>query len=219
MSSLPKIGLPSFLVRRQKKSSLADSASVTPTSNVSIVTVRWPQHALTDMWMFKRLGRCRLVAVRFGAAHPPRSHHNRTTTNKMHPRAAFPVIAAMSAVCPTSATVLPLPRLSSDPSNSTSQLTTKMFYQQGLASMNNMHASPGICDALVMATGDLRVGYCEGLPTAAVSISRLQGMECVFMMFRGSAACGVDATEMVSRAGSWDVESLQPLLTRTMSRA
>lgn len=116
----------------------------------------------------------------------------------MHPRAALAALAAMLTVYPTSAAALPLSHLSSESSPSSPLLTTKISYQQGLASMSDVHTSPGMCDAHVVSTGDLRVGWCKGLPTAAVSISRMEGRECVFRMFRGDAACGVDATEMVS---------------------
>jgi hypothetical protein len=128
----------------------------------------------------------------------PRTRHDSTKADMMQPRMAFAAIAAMIAIRPISATVLPLPRLSAESSNSTSQLTTKIFYQQGIHSMNDMASSPGMCDAVLMATGDLKVGWCEGLTTSAVSISRIEGKECVFMMFRGSALCSVDATEIVS---------------------
>jgi uncharacterized protein YbbK (DUF523 family) len=134
----------------------------------------------------------------------------------MHSRAAFAEIAAMVAICPASAIVLPLPRLSSESSTSTSLLTTKIFYQQGLRSMNDMQPSPGMCDAVVMSTGKLKVGYCESLRTYAVSISRLQEMDCVFMMFRGSASCGADATEMVSELDRDSLSAFEPLLTKTI---
>jgi hypothetical protein len=75
--------------------------------------------------------------------------------------------------------------------------------------MDGMDASPGMCDAALMATGDLNVGWCEGLTTSAISISRLEGKECVLMMFRGSALCGVDATEIVSELDGEKVERLQ----------
>jgi hypothetical protein len=142
-------------------------------------------------------------------------------TNTMHPLATFAAIAAMVAVRPTSATVLPLPRLSSEPSDSTLPLTTKIIYQQGLHSMSDMHASPGICDARIVATGEMRVGWCETLTTSAISVSRIEGMECSVMMFRGSAMCGVDAMEIVSEPDGGNVESFSsfnPLLTKTMSR-
>jgi hypothetical protein len=113
---------------------------------------------------------------------------------------------------------LPIPRLSPDSSNSTSQLTTKIYYQQGIQSMNGTDASPGMCDAVLMATGDLRVGWCEGLTTSAISISRIEGKECVLMMFRGSALCGVDATKIVSELDGGMLSAFKPLLTKTLSR-
>jgi hypothetical protein len=140
-------------------------------------------------------------------------------TNMMHPLAAFTAIAAMIAVRPTSATVLPLPRLSSKLSDPTPLLTTKIIYQQGLHSMSDMNASPGICDARIVATGEMRVGWCETLTTSAISISRIEGMVCVLKLFRGSAMCGVDAMEIVSEPDGGNVEkSFNPLLTTTMSR-
>ena len=136
----------------------------------------------------------------------------------MHPRMFFAAISAMIAIRPISATVLPIPRLSPDSSNSTSQLTTKIYYQQGIQSMNGTDASPGMCDAVLMATGDLRVGWCEGLTTSAISISRIEGKECVLMMFRGSALCGVDATKIVSELDGGMLSAFKPLLTKTSSR-
>lgn len=136
----------------------------------------------------------------------------------MHPRMFFAAISAMIAIRPVSATVLPIPRLSPDSSNSNSQLTTKIYYQQGIQSMNGTDASPGMCDAVLMATGDLRVGWCEGLTTSAISISRIEGKECVLMMFRGSALCGVDATKIVSELDGGMLSAFKPLLTKTLSR-
>ena len=130
----------------------------------------------------------------------------------------FAAISAMIAIRPVSATVLPIPRLSPDSSNSTSQLTTKIYYQQGIQSMNGTDASPGMCDAVLMATGDLRVGWCEGLTTSAISISRIEGKECVLMMFRGSALCDVDATKIVSELDGGMLSAFKPLLTKTLSR-
>ena len=136
----------------------------------------------------------------------------------MHPRMFFAAISAMIAIRPVSATVLPIPRLSPNSSNSTSQLTTKIYYQQGIQSMNGTDASPGMCDAVLMATGDLRVGWCEGLTTSATSISRIEGKECVLMMFRGSALCGVDPTKIVSELDGGMLSAFKPLLTKTLSR-
>jgi hypothetical protein len=127
----------------------------------------------------------------------------------VHPRAVITAIAAIFAIRPAFATVLPLPRVSPDMSSSDGLLTTKIYYQQGLHSMNDMHASRGMCNAHIMATGDLSVGWCEGLTTSAVSISRIPGKECVLMMFRGSGLCGVDAMEIVSEPRWRNVESLQ----------
>ena len=144
-----------------------------------------------------------------------------TTTNTMHLRAAFVAIATLITICPTLATVLPLPRLSSRQSSSTTPLTTKIIYQQGLDSMSGMDPSPGICDAHMVATGEMKVGWCEGLTTSAISISRIEGMQCVLMLFRGSATCGVDTMEIVSEPARPMVEMLRafsPLLTTTMSR-
>jgi hypothetical protein len=36
------------------------------------------------------------------------------------------------------------------------------------------------------------------LQTYAISIARMEGLECAFRMFHGSAACEADADDMVS---------------------
>jgi len=74
--------------------------------------------------------------------------------------------------------------------------------------MSDMHASPGICDARIVVIGEMRVGWCETLTTSAISVSRIEGMECSLVMFRGSAMCGVDAMEIVSEPDGGNVESL-----------
>lgn len=93
--------------------------------------------------------------------------------------------------------------------------------------MSDMESSPGKCDAHDVSTRDLEVGWCESLTTAAVSISRLPDQNCVFKIFRGDGACGVDATDMVSWARSQSQDDVglrtggfqRPLLTKTMSRS
>lgn len=78
--------------------------------------------------------------------------------------------------------------------------TINVTYHQGLISTNDS-SSPsreGQCDGMLMAHGNLTSGYCVGLKTYAISIERTPGVECAFRLFRGSAACGDDAGEMVS---------------------
>ena len=87
----------------------------------------------------------------------------------------------------------------------TSSLTTGIVYHQGLVSSNTPNSSisfPGTCDAQVVASGELTAGLCVGLQTYAVSIARMQGLECAFKLFRGSAACQVDPTKVVSYDGA-----------------
>ena len=79
--------------------------------------------------------------------------------------------------------------------------------------MSVMQSSPGKCDAHDVSSGDLKVGWCESLTTAAVSISRLQDQNCVFKIFRGDGACGVDATEMVRWAGSQSQDDVEEAST------
>ena len=116
----------------------------------------------------------------------------------MIPSALYATITTTLAICPTSAAILPVPKLSPISSPSTSALITGITYHQGVVSSNNSASFPGICNAQVVASGELAAGFCVGLHTYAVSIARLQGLECAFKMFKGSAACDADATDMVS---------------------
>jgi hypothetical protein len=75
---------------------------------------------------------------------------------------------------------------------------TVITYHQGLVASNNSASFPGVCNAQVVASGELTAGFCVGLHTYAVSIARMQGLECAFEMFHGSAACEADATDTVS---------------------
>lgn len=111
------------------------------------------------------------------------------------------MITATLTLCPTSATILPIPKLTPISSPSTSTLITEITYHQGVVASNNSDSFPGICNAQVVATGELTAGFCVGLHTYAVSIARLQGLECAFKMFHGSAACETDATDTVSCDG------------------
>ena len=70
-----------------------------------------------------------------------------------------------------------------------------------MVASNNSDSFPGICNAQVVATGELTAGFCVGLHTYAVSIARLQDLECAFKMFHGSAACEADAIDSVSYDG------------------
>lgn len=116
----------------------------------------------------------------------------------MIPTALYATIITTLTLCPASAAILPIPKLSPVSSPSTSGLMTGIAYHQGVVSSNNSASFPGICNAQVVASGELAAGFCVGLHTYAVSIARLQGLECAFKMFKGSAACDADATDMVS---------------------
>jgi hypothetical protein len=117
----------------------------------------------------------------------------------MIPSALYTTITTTLTICHTSAAILPVPKLSPISSPSTSALMTGITYHQGVVSSNNSAPFPGICNAQVVATGELTAGFCVGLHTYAVSIDRMQGLECAFKMFHGSAACEADATDTVSR--------------------
>jgi len=116
----------------------------------------------------------------------------------MIPSALYATITTTLTNCPTSAAILPVPKLSPVSSPATSSLMTAITYHQGVVSSNNSASFPGICNAQVVASGELTAGFCVGLHTYAVSIAKLQGLECAFKMFHGSAACEADATDTVS---------------------
>jgi hypothetical protein len=80
----------------------------------------------------------------------------------------------------------------------TGPLTTVITYHQGLVSSSNGTSSSGLCDAQIVAQGQLTAGYCIGLQTYAISIARMQGLECAFKMFHGSTGCDADANDSVS---------------------
>ena len=121
--------------------------------------------------------------------------------SNMIPTALYATITTTLTLCPTSATILPIPKLTPISSPSTSTLITGITYHQGVVASNNSASFSGICNAQVVATGELTAGFCVGLHTYAVSIARLQGLECAFKMFHGSAACEADATDTVSCDG------------------
>lgn len=97
---------------------------------------------------------------------------------------------------PSTLTILPLPRTSEI---TTTSPTTNITYHQGLVHGGNSAASsPGPCGGLEVSKGLLTAGYCVELATYAVSVKRMQGLECVFRLFKGSDGCRWDADEMVS---------------------
>lgn len=112
-------------------------------------------------------------------------------------RAVLATLTTTLTVCPTSATILPLPAISPI---STSLPATEITYYQGLSPPSEAGVYSGTCNAIVVAQGQLTAGYCVILETYAVSIGRLQGTECAFKMFKGSTNCEADATDIVS---SW----------------
>lgn len=101
---------------------------------------------------------------------------------------------------PTTATILPAPHSSAPASG---LLTTNVIYHQGVMNSNGT-SSAGTCDGMQVAAGNLTAGYCVGLHTFGISLSRLEGVECAFRLFKGSATCGVDANEIVSLFFSGD---------------
>jgi hypothetical protein len=117
----------------------------------------------------------------------------------------------------TTLTILPLSRPTSASTPFTGSLTTGITYHQGLVSSSNGTLTSGLCDAQVVAKGELTAGYCIGLQTYAISIARMENLECAFKMFHGSAACEADATEMVSWWWWWLLllKSLVLILTTT----
>ena len=119
----------------------------------------------------------------------------------MIPTALYATITTTLTICPSSAAILPIPKLSPVTSPATSALITGITYHQGVVASNNSASFPGICNAQVVASGDLMAGFCVGLHTYAVSIARLEGLECAFKMFQGSAACEADATKTVGYDG------------------
>lgn len=119
----------------------------------------------------------------------------------MNPTALYLTITTTLNICPSSAAILPIPKLSPVSSPATSVLITGITYHQGVVSSNNSASFPGICNAQIVASGEFTAGWCVGLHTYAVSIARLQGLECAFKMFQGSAACEADATKTVSCDG------------------
>jgi hypothetical protein len=108
----------------------------------------------------------------------------------MLPLATLLTLTTTLTLTPTSALPLSTPL--------TGPLTTGITYHQGLVSSSNGTSSSGLCDAQIVAQGQLTAGYCIGLQTYAISIARMQGLECAFKMFHGSAACEADADDMVS---------------------
>lgn len=97
---------------------------------------------------------------------------------------------------PSTLTILPLPRTSEI---TTTPPITNITYHQGLVHGGNSAASsPGPCGGLEVSKGLLTAGYCVELATYAVSVKRMQGLECVFRLFKGSDGCRWDADEMVS---------------------
>lgn len=75
---------------------------------------------------------------------------------------------------------------------------TEITYYQGLSTSAETRFFQGTCDGIVVAKGELSAGYCVILQTYAVSVGRIQGMECAFRMFKGSTNCEADADEIVS---------------------
>ena len=119
----------------------------------------------------------------------------------MIPTALYLTITATLTIYPSSAAILPIPKLSPVSSPATSALIPGITYRQGVVASNNSASFPGICNAQVVASGELTAGYCVGLHTYAVSIARLQGLECSFKMFHGNTACEVGETDTVSCGG------------------
>ncbi|KAL1589536.1 hypothetical protein WHR41_01604 [Cladosporium halotolerans] len=95
---------------------------------------------------------------------------------------------------PTTATILPAPHSSAPASG---LLTTNVIYHQGVMNSNGT-SSAGTCEGMQVAAGNLTAGYCVGLHTFGISLSRLESVECAFRLFKGSATCGVDANEITN---------------------
>jgi hypothetical protein len=117
-------------------------------------------------------------------------NQQQSTTAKMRTLTTLITLLTTLTLHPlsTSASVLPL----------TGSLTTGITYHQCLVSSSNFTSSSGLCDAQIVAKGELTAGYCVGLQTYAISIARMANLECAFRLFRGSAGCDADATGMVS---------------------